>query len=123
MSQIQAELQELKQENERLKGKSKSSSDKRLRKDVDSLLKQISQTNQQLTEMERRNEELTRKLDEAEEENAELKAIKEAETERASPSPSTLRAQEQTESLVRRVESDLLGKVADLNASLTAKYK
>ena len=119
------EVIELKQENERLKTKLRASlQDKKTKKDLDSLVKQIAQTNMQLSEMERKNEEISRKLDEAEEENAELKAIKESQSARAAtPSPSTARLQEQAEAQIRRVEGDLLGKIADMNANLTNRYK
>lgn len=88
------EVLELKQENDRLKTKLRTSlQDKKTKKDVETLVKQIAQTNSQLNEMERKNEEISRKLDEAEEENAELKAIKESQSSRATPSPSTARLQ------------------------------
>lgn len=61
-------------------------------------------------------------MDEAQEENAELRAIKDSErTDRLETPDAVIR--EQAESLVRRVESDWLEKLAEVNAGVTARGK
>lgn len=117
--------------------KFKTQQEKKIKKDLDNLIKQLSQSNSLIEKVERKNEELIREVQDLKEENQELKFNKSQDDllgsskieglgavgGAISTQASAPRSKESSENLVQNVEKKLFERLEELNLAVNAKSK